>query len=336
MENEKDVKVEEQDVQEANEEVQEEAVINTNVNIIKLEKGEREKPFYDEIDDERNALYKTYRNTTRLNNILLIVVAAVFIGSFFLITQDTWGQITGWVLIGVTIAGLVAYYLITRNKYPKASKNYFSRFWELSNQYLFNQDKFSDCQIDLREKYDLATVAADRVYKDIIDLASRNLLRGKYDGREFLFGELGVYKHGLRKRSREVVFVGRHITIENKLTIENRYIINIASEEKTYDLPDDIDDLVVLEQQGAFTLYGVEGADYKKELGNDVLSKFKSLSVAKPLLNINVALWSKKTFCYLSYDDSIVAIPFNDKIDSEAYAVLKKNIGEMFEILANI
>ena len=312
-------------------EVQEAPAIKTNV--INIEKNDDVQALNDKVDEQRKSLLKSYKHTNLINNILLVVVAAVFIGSFVLITQGSWGQITGWVMIGVTLTGLIIYFLLTRKRYPNLSRQYFKVFWESSNNYLFSDSRFEECSIDIDERYDMSDIISQRAYKDIVSVASRNIVRGKFNGKEFVFGELGLYKPGARKNARDVVFVGRHLSLDSNLEFEGRYIVNIRKSEEPVDLPTDIDDLKPLHEDGLLTIYGEEGANFEKDLGKKLISELKSLSCNAPLLNINFVFWNKKSFCYLSYDDSIVAIPFDKPIDTNAYVALKRNIEDVFEIL---
>ena len=304
------------------------------INVINIEKNDDSQALGDKVEVERKALLKSYKKTSTINNILLVVVAAIFIGSFVLITQGTWGQITGWVLIGVTLAGLLTYYLLSRKRYPNLSRKYFRVFWETTNNYLFSGSKFNDCTIDIDERYEMADIISQRAYKDIVSVASRNIVHGKFNDKEFVFGELGLYRPGARKNARDVVFVGRHLSLDSNLEFEGRYIVNIRKAEEPVDLPTDIDELKVLHEDGLLTIYGEEGANFEKDLGKKFIAELQSLACNAPLLNVCFVFWNKKTFCYLSYDDSIVAIPFDKPIDVNAYVALKKNIEEVFEILA--
>lgn len=218
---------ESQQVVEEEKEVVQEQTTSPKTNVIKLEKKSEEKPLDAKVEESRLGLLKSYKRTSTINNILLVVVAGIFIGSFFLITRGDWMQILGWCLIGVTIAGLVTYFLLTRKRYPDLSRQYFKVFWEETNNFLFDDDKFTSCEINIDERYEMADVISQKVYKDIVSVASRNIVRGKYEGKDFAFGELGLYRPGQRRNSRDVVFVGRHLELNNNLSIENRYIVNI-------------------------------------------------------------------------------------------------------------
>ena len=86
--------------------------------INKEEKPADKQPLEEIIEQERSGLFKTYRSTMTRNNILLLVVAAVFITGFFTITTGTIGAIIGWSLIGVTMVGMIIYYIYNRKLYP--------------------------------------------------------------------------------------------------------------------------------------------------------------------------------------------------------------------------
>ena len=129
------------------------------------------------------------------------------------------------------------------------------------------------------------------------------------------------------------MFVGRHLALENNLVIEGRYLINIKRADKAFDSATDVEDLVPVVENNLFTIYGPEGSNPEKDLGKELINNLKAIECKGSLLNVNIVFWHKRTACYLSYDDSIVAIPFEQPINAEAYASLKKNIADIFEIL---
>lgn len=315
-------------------EIKEPQTEQTNSNIYVLNDGNSHDDFDTKVEEGRNKIYTVYRSTSKRNTIIMIVVAAVFVAAFLLLPQGQWGQIVGWVLVGVTLAGLVTYYLLTRNIYPKTSKDYFRVFWFETNAFVFDQEGFSNCTIDNTEKYDMASVLVDRVYKDVVAIASRNIVHGKYNGLDFEYGELALYKASTKKGARDVMFVGRHISFDTKIALEDRILINIRKAETPLDLPNDIEDLKPVIEQNLFVVYAKEGVDPNKVLGEELLNNLKSIECVGSLVNVNIVFWHKKVMCYLSYDDVIAAVPFEKPINKDAYVALKKNVKDVFDILA--
>ena len=282
--------------------------------VIVLSKEEKEHPFGETIEQERKGIFTLYKKTSRYSTFIMLGVVAMFIVAFIVYAQPGWGQPVCWSLVGVTLVGLICYYIFTKNLYPNASKKYFGIFWKETNDFLFNAPEFSECTINTKERYVLPEVITDRVYKNVIDSASRNLVRGLYNGEGFTFGELAYYIPGQKKNQKAVLFVGRHLSIENNLHFEGRYIINIRGENPT-DLPNDTEDLKELSSQNKFVIYGPEGANFEKDLGKAFINNLKTIDCSGHLLNVNVSVMPGRTTVYFSYDDVVAAIPFDKEID---------------------
>lgn len=289
--------------------------------------------FAETCENERHGLFKLYKKTSKISTILMVVVVLVFLVSFILMTQKVaYSTPICWSIIGVTIVGLIVYFALTKNLYPNASKKYFALFWKETNNYIFNATEFSECKIVTRERYVISDVVAERVYTGVVDTASRNIVRGLYKGKGFAFGELAFYKLGQRKNSRDVIFVGRHLELQNDMHFEGRYIVNIRSDNPV-DLPNDIEDLKPLIENNKFVVYGPEGTNPESVLGKTLINNLKSIDCVGSLLNVNIVFWAGRTAAYISYDDSIVAIPFEKALNPNSYEQLRKNVMDIFEIL---
>ena len=307
--------------------------LEKSLDVIKLSKEEPEKPFDEAVEEKRKNIFVTYRKARRNNNIIMVVTVAIFTAAMILmVTYPGWGQIVGGVAIGVTVLFLIVHYILTRNLFPNTTKEYIRFFMETVDNYTFNFDELYDAKLLFEKRYTLADVLTDRVYKDVIDSASRNIVDATYKEKPFELGELALYKQGAKRYQKAVIFVGKYLTKDNNFHFEDRYIVNIRGEKPT-DLPNDIDDLVILSEQNNFVIYGKEGANYQKDLGKDLINNLKSIECTGCLLNVNVVFWAGHTSCYLSYDDSIVAIPFDHEFNVASANQLKKNVKEILEIL---
>jgi hypothetical protein len=262
----------------------------------------------------------------------MVITVVVFVASFIMfVNLGDIGKIIGGVAIGVALVFLIVHYILTRNRFPNTTKKYIRYFMEHSDNYIFDINDVHDQKLYFEKRYAIADVLQDRAYKDVIDIASRNIVTATYKEVPFECGELALYKAGAKKYQKAVMFVGKYLTMENKLHFEERYIIQIKGEKET-DAPNDIDDLTVLNEQNNFVIYGKEGANYEKDLGKDFVNNLMSINCTGALLNVNIVLWAGRTAVYLSYDDSIVAIPFDSPIKPESYTQLKGNIKDILEI----
>lgn len=312
---------------------QEKEKLDKSLDTIVIDRKEGDRPFNEVVEEKRSNIFVTYKKARRKSNIIMVIVVAVFIVSIVFATQfKDWGLIVGGVLIGAALIFLVVHYILTRNLFPNTTKDYIRTFLTETDNYVFNIKDLYDTKLYFEKRYTLTDVLSDRVYKDVIDCVSRNLVEGTYKEKPFQCGELALYKQGAKRNMKDVVFVGKYISFENNLHFEDRYIINIKGEKNT-DLPTDIDDLVELSSQNNFVIYGKEGAKFDRDLGKDLINNLKAIDCVNSLLNVNVVIWAGHTAVYLSYDDSIVAIPFDKELNVNAYKQLKKNVGDVLEIL---
>ena len=312
-------------------EEQEQKKLETSLDVIDLEQDLSLDAFAEKIEASRDDFYTTFSKQRRISNLLIPIVGLTMAGSLvlFLAVAENWGKILGGVIIGVTLVGMIVFYILTKNKLPKKSQEYLRNFAISSDSYLVSKPEVKTPRLFFKKRYAIADFLPDRVYKDIVDIASRNLVEFYYKEHSIQMGEVALYTKGEKRNLKKLLFVGRHLSFTNDYHFEGRYIINIKKKEAV-DLPTDFDDLVILKEQNNFAVYGKEGSNYVKDLGKDIANDLLSIDCTGSLLNANIVVWPGHTAVYLSYDDSIVAIPLDKKLNSPAYQQLKKNI---FDIL---
>ena len=311
----------------------EERKLAESLETVALKDPETLESFYQKLEQNRTDFYKAYNSQRRVSNILMPVAGIAMAGSLVLFVgiKELWGKIAGGVLIGVTLVGMILYYILTRNRLPNKSKEYIRNFALLSDNYVFNHQDYTNKRVLLKKHYALSDFIPDRVYKNIIDLASRNIVEVEYKGHAVQVGEAALYKQGAKKHQKALLFVGKYMSFSNDYHFEDCYIINIKGDKPT-DLPDDIEDLVVLKEQNRFVVYGKEGSKPEKDLGKDILNNLMSIDCKNSLFNVNVVVWAGHTAVYLSYDDGIVSIPLDKALNQSAYQQLKQNILQVLEI----
>lgn len=304
-----------------------------SLDTVDLNEPETLDSFSKKIEESRQEFFAVYKKQRRWSNILMPVVSAAMVASIVLFVgvNALWGKITGGCIIGAAFIGMVVFYIVTRNKLPNKSKDYIRNFALVSDNYVFSGHEIKNASVSLKKRYAISEFLPDRVYKDIADIASRNIVKFDYKDHHVTCGELALYKRGARRNQKPILFIGKYLNFTNDFHFEDRYIVTIKGE-KDVDLPTDIDDLVILKEQNRFVVYGKEGADVEKDLGKDLLNDLKSIDCRNCLYNVNIVIWAGRTSAYLSYDDSICAIPLDKEIDAKSYQQLKKNVGEVLQI----
>lgn len=315
-------------------EQEEQQKLEASLDVINLDQNETLNSFSEKIEKGRDDFYSTFSKQRKLSNFLIPIVGLVMAASFvlFLAVNGAWGKIVGGVIIGVTLVGMIIFYIITKNKLPTKSQEYLRNFAITSNNFLVSKQEVVNPRLLFKKRYAISDFLPDRVYKDVVDIASRNIVEFDFKGHAVQIGEAALYKKGEKRNQKQLLFVGRYLSFSNDYHFEDRYIINISKKDKV-DLPTDFEDLKILKEQNNFAVYGKENANYVKDLGKDVINNLMSIDCKDSLLNVNIVVWAGHTAAYLSYDDSIVAIPLDKQLNAAAYQQLKKNVYDILDIL---
>ena len=287
-----------------------------------IEKPEPNTPPYDDvIERARLEFSKIIKKNRVISYVLMAVVLAIAVASVIFLGMKGMGwKIAGWSLIGAAVVGMLVFYIATRNNIPHATKQYIAVVNKQMNMRNFMDNQFTEVSTDTKEKIELADPISDAIYSNIQNIASRNVINGKFAGRSFKVADMGLYSGA--GKSRASAFVGKYMSYPNDLHFEGRYILVYKGRVPT-DLPTDIEDLVVLEESEFFVVYGKDGNKYKSDLGKEFLDQIERVDVTDHLLNLNIVIWSGHSAVYASYDDQIMTLPYQknyDKQPNEQYA----------------
>ena len=317
---------------EAPKEEQQEDINNLFPGATPIEKPSKDSPAYEDVIEEaRLAFSKVIKKNRIASYIAMGVVLAFAVGSVVLIGMAQMAlKIVGWVLVGVAVVGMLVFYIVSRNIVPSATKAYIEVVNEQMNKRNFMDTQFSEASTDKKEKMDLADPISDAIYSNISNIASRNVINGKFAGRTFKVADMGLYSGAGKQRAS--AFVGKYMTYPNDLHFEGRYILVFKGQVPT-DLPTDINDLVVLHEGDDMLVYGKEGNKYEADLGKDFLKEIKKVSIERHLLNLNVVVWSGHSAAYASYDDKIMTLPYQENYDKEPNEQYANNLLQIYNSL---
>ena len=294
-------------------------LINENESV-EEQPAEEAKPYNVVIEDARKDLYKAYASSRRLSNILMIVVVVAIVGIMFLIISNNQiMKICGYCAAGALVIGMIVYYVLNRKRLPNKIKEYVPFVMKTINNQMFSNPEYKDLKNDMEEKLAMDDLIGDGVFKDANGINSRNIVRGTYKDHHFLYAEAALTRPSSRKQQVPPLFVGRYVSVPNQMKFDGRYILTFKNPKSPVDLPNNIEDLALLEDKEDFTVYGPQDANYRDVIDSKVISQFKKLKIEGHLLNVNVVFWGGHTAVYISYDDPILSVPFDKEFDKAAF-----------------
>ena len=282
--------------------------------------AEEAKPYDVVIEDARQDLYKHYAKSRRISNIIMFAVVVAICGVMFLIISNNQVlKIVGYSLAGALVIGMVLYYVLTRKSLPNKVQEYVPFVMKTLNQRTFSMQNFAEIKSNPEEKLAMDDLVGDGVYAEANGINSRNIVRGTYRGHHFLYAEAALMRPAAKKQQVPPLFVGRYISVPNQMKFDGHFIFNFKNPKQPLDLPNAVSDLSVLEEKDDFVVYGPEGANYHDLIDNKVISQLKKLQIEGHLLNANVVFWGGHSAVYLSYDDSILSVPFDKPFDKDGF-----------------
>lgn len=295
--------------------------INVNENEEVKEAAPAEELNYaQKIEAARADFFKTYKNSRTMSNILMFVMVIGVCGVMFLIfSQQKNLQIIGYIVAGVLLAGMIAFYIVTRKKLPNKTQEYIKIMAASINEEMFNDKDYSDIKTDPEEKLKMDDLAGDGIYSGANEVRSRNVIHGVYKKHHFLYAEAALVRPSTRKQQVPPLFVGRYVSVPNDMKFDGRFVLVYKNPKEPLDLPNAVEDLKVLEEKDNFVVYGPEGSNYHDALNNKIISQLNKLQIEGHLLNLNVVFWGGHTAAYLSYDDAIMSVPFDKPLDKEGF-----------------
>lgn len=322
---EENIKVNEEVVEEKAEEKVEE----------KVEAPAEAKTFDQIVEEERIKLYKSYMLSKRISNILMFTMVVAICGIMFLIISKILAlRILGYSLAGAILVGMIVYYLLNRKKFPNKTRDYVALVSKTLNDEMFKNQEFKEINTNPDEKMALDDMLADGIYTGATTINSRNVIHGVYKNNHFLYAEAALVRPSTRKQQVPPLFVGRYISIPNDMKFDGRFVFVFKNPKEPLDLPNAVSDLEVLEEKEDFVAYGPKDSNYHNVIKNDILSQLRRIEIGGHLLNLNVVFWSGHTAVYISYDDTIMSVPFDKPIDKAGFEKAFKDLQNCFDAVA--
>lgn len=283
------------------------------------------RPYDEVVEEERIKMMAQQKKTSRLSTISIVVVLALAVTGMFLLQVNA---IISYILMGVAIVTLITFSIIIRRVARPDIQGYVINASTAINEFTFIDNRFTNVKYDPTDKLQLEDVSGDGIYLDLVRTASRNVCEGLYDGRSFKVCEAALFKAPQGKKQIPV-FIGKYLSLTNDLHFEGRIVI-VSKGETDADIPDGLEDLQQVENEGKYFAYAPSEETYK-ELGKKFIKAIKDIEVKNHLMNLTVVIWAGRTIVYASYDDATITLPFYEKYQPDTAVQYRNNLVEILE-----
>ena len=299
--------------------------------VVLVEKpGPDNRPYAEVVEEERRVLMKQQKKSSRLSTVSIILVLALSLAGVFLINVI---PIVSYVLMGLAIVVLITFSILIKRYFRPDYQRYISVASKALNEFCFADGRFKEVKAFPSDKLELAEIANDGAYANVSRTASRNIVEGLFEDKGFKVCEAAFFQPA-EKNKEKTMFLGKYLTAVNSLHFEGRFVIVSKGDEDT-DIPDGLGDLVQLENDGKFFIYGLEEKALSL-LDKKFIKAVKNINVKSHLLNLTLVIWAGKTIVYMSYDDDTITLPFQQPYKPDTAVQYRDNLIEVLTAIEMI
>lgn len=303
-------------------------------------KVERPKSFvYDDprlqgIESARLAFKKAYKKSNNIKWIVTgIVLVAIILGWLLpstLIKDENMKNVPLYITLGIVAASVVAlgiYSYLSRKKLDVKIKDYFHRYYDLSNDYVFDGLAITDLSGNIDSKITPAEFAECGLYKDIYKVGSRASLTFKCNGRKCAIVDVaGQVKD---KKALRTVFVGKYFRSSNTYKGTAAYVYLKGNSRALP--PTALDDLPIVSETEKMIVRGEVGA--KKALTKKVKDAIAKFQTNDLLVDVAITIEEGKTFVALGYEDTLMVLPMENAFDPKPTMDFRKDLRKVIALV---
>jgi hypothetical protein len=283
------------------------------------------------IEDARLGFFKDYKHENLIKwivtgAILVVIIAAWIIPSLFSEIEDYSLYITlGIVALALVALGIYSHFM--RKNLDKAMKNYFSRFYELTNAYVFEGTGVSEVTGTVDDKITPEEFNAAGLYKDVYKVGSRASITFKY--RDLKCGLADAAGQVKGKRALQAVFVGKFFRAPNN-HVGSDVIIYFKGNDRALP-PTVLEGLPVLEDDARMVIYGDESV--KRLLTLKLRNALSKIHTNETLVDLAISIKSGETFFAMGYEDTLMVLPLEKPFNPAPTEQCKEDIAKVLGIV---
>ena len=310
-------------------EIKENEVVSNYVSPVEIKEKEEVK---ENINKAREIFLEQHIKTQKTSKIISGVFFALTI--VFVILGNYLPKLLG-VSFGVICAGLVGIWLLTRRQrkiMDEVIAKYLYAYSLNCNSYIFDKD-VEDVQIGYKEKPDVEDVKKLCISDEIAVINSRDVVKGKIEGKEFLSADVSL-KTGNPKKEREqkAVFVGKVFMLDYSFKDEGRTFVYLKGCGDAS--PTKLSDVNKVDVNGLKREWEVYSShkNYSRIFNSSMLKALNRISCNSTLNDLVISIVEDKVLVGFSYSDEAMIIPMNKDFETNHLEIKKEN----FEFLKEV
>lgn len=289
------------------------------------------------LEEHKAAFKKTYNKSRIVSYAASAVVLVIVVIAFTVIMPIK--DVGAWAGIIITIVTLIASSVFSRynrkiiedkvHTYMKAYGDEFSRI-------SFEDSKIDNYSVDYAGKISEEAFTEARFLKNIIRTNSRNLVMYDVGVWHVEYADYVAYRPDGKRASS--AFYGKYLFGVREKSINGRIAIYIKADPMLHREtvgPDDIDDLVLIEDTPLYRIHATN-TELAKKVSKEALDALLEIVPNRDLADVTVMLFDNKIGVTLTYSEAIMNVPYKEEIDGAVVYMHKNNVTALNNFLTLI
>lgn len=271
------------------------------------------------LEDKKKAFNKAYNSSRVVSYISSAIVFAIVIVAYVVIfplePNGTWA---GIILIILTLVASTMFSRWHRKKITDKVRQYMADYNDEVNRIAFADSEVTNYVFDFAGRIEKEPFTEARFLKDIVNTDSRNFLRYELGDWKVEYADYVAYRpDGKRAKS---AFYGKFLNATREASIDGRIVVYVKPDPTIFKDtvgPDDLDDLVLVDDDPRYKLYATN-KELKKKVCKAALEALLAIRPNNNLADVTVILYENKLAATFTYSDAILIVPYKEVINSGA------------------
>lgn len=291
------------------------------------------------IETNRIIFLKYYHSQNVWKWVVGILALAIILVDFLVIPQflpNDFPVAARWALMlviaGLAIGAVGVYTVLVKKSLNKKMKKYFSDYYTESNNYVLEQEGFSDVELLVPDKIERVQFDENKIYSDVFNVGSRGLTNFRYHEKPMYICDCAAQTK--IEKATKPVFVGKYLVGDSTYIDADPIIIYIKGDERSLPPTNTEENPLVYNEKDVY-IY-TNNKDWKKIVNSKVLKAVHKIKPHDHLIDVSISLVGGKAYFCLGYDDPLMVLPLQNPYDAKPIMQLKEDLLEFVNLLEEL
>ena len=306
----------------------EQSVVSNFVNPVEINGKEDVK---ENVNKAREEFLQTHAKVQKFNRIVSGIFFVLTFG--LIILGNTVSKLLG-LCIGIVCVGFLFVWLFTRKQrkmLDEAVAVYLYNYSLYCNSYIF--ENVDNVEIGYKEKPEVEDVKKLNISDDVTVINSRDVVKGKLEGKEFISADVSLKTgHPRKEREQKALFVGKVYMLNYSFKDEGRTLLYLKGCGDA--APTKLNDVNKVDVDGLKKDWEVYSSskNYSKIFNSAMTKTLNKISCNNTLNDVVISISEDKVLVGFSYSDEAMIIPMNREYETKHLEIKRENFESFKEI----